>query len=268
MPDFGQLTGILLDQELRSADSTVLFTSTRRAQAVNDGAAEFAELTECLLRISTVACSCNTSTYNALSSAVMGSSLFVRVAPRGLEYHLLSSHGGSSVRLTQIAGDDFPRRDIEWLNKYEPGWRQSTTPGMPTGYYLDEADGKYLVGLDHPPDIGSSEVGKLIVPWVARPAPMTASTSLPFTIGTEVRRDLIPFHQATVHYAAHQLEKLRGDNEASDRQFAKFLSYVNRYTEKVRKRGGAFVTLAKNYLRDARRSGGPERGRDVFASWP
>ena len=42
MPTFDELTGILLDQELHSADSTTLFTSTRRAQAVNDGQAEFA----------------------------------------------------------------------------------------------------------------------------------------------------------------------------------------------------------------------------------
>lgn len=249
MATFDQLTGIYLDSELHSADSTVLFTSTRRAQAVNDGHAEFCELTECLLRQSTVVCSCNTQEYNLLSSATLGSTDFVRIAPRGIEYHLLSSHGGSSARLTQLAGHDFPRRDIEWLNDYEPGWKQSTTPQMPTGYYVDERNGGYRIGLDFPPDIGSSEVGKLIVPYIARPAPMSNSTDVPFTVGSNARSDLYPFHMAIVHWAAHQLEKLRGDEEASDRQLAKFLSYVQRYTEKVRKRGGTFVKLAKQYLK-------------------
>ena len=270
MPNFEALTGILLDQEIHSADSTTLFTSTRRAQAVNDGYAEFCELTECLLRVSTVACSCNTQEYNLLSSAVLGSTDFVRIAPRGIEYHVLSSHGGSSARLTQLGGDDFPRRDIEWLNKYEPGWRTSTTPQMPTGYYVDERNGAYRIGLDRPPDIGSSETGKLIVPYIARPAPMTSTGDVPFTVGSNTRTDLIPFHQALVHYAAHQLEKLRGDDEASDRQFAKFLAYVNRYTEKVRKRGGAFVTLAKNYLKSSRRGSdvSDSARRDWYSSWP
>lgn len=255
MPSFETLTGSLLDQELHSADSTTLFTTARRNAAVNDAYAEFAELTECLLKLSTVVCSCNTQEYNMLSSAV-SSTDFVRLAPRGIEYHLLSSHGGSSARLTQLSGDDFPRRDIEWLNKYEPGWRQSTTPSMPTGYYVDERDGGYRLGLDRRPNIRSSEVGKLIVPYIARPVAMTSSGDIPFTVGSAVRTDLIPFHQALVHGAAARLEKLRADTEATDRQYALFLSYVNRYTEKVRKRGGAFVSLAKNYLKSARRTGG------------
>lgn len=267
MATFEQLTGIYLDHELRSADSTTLYTSTRRAQAINDGYREFCELTECLLRVSTVTCSCNTSTYNLLSSAVLGSTDFVRMAPRGVEYHLLSS--GSSAQLTQLSGDEqFPRRDIEWLNTYEPGWRQSTAPQMPTGYYVDESDGKLVVGLDHPPDIGSSEVGKLIIPFIARPAPMTSSGDVPFTIGSATRQDLIPFHQALVHYGAHQLWKLKGDNEESDRQMAKFLAYVQRYTEKMRRRGATFVRLAKNYLQAARRHGvTSDRARDPY-TWP
>lgn len=265
MATFDQLTGILLDQELGSEDSTTLFTSTRRAQAVNDGYAEFCEMTECLLRISTVTVSCGTREYNLLSSAILGSTDFVRLAGRGVEFHLLSSHGGSSVRLTQLAGDeDFPRRDIEWLNQYDAGWRQSTAPQMPTGYYVDESHGRFLVGLDRVPNVKSSETAKLIVPFIARPAPMTSTGDVPFTIGSTSRIDLYPFHQALVHYGAHQLEKLRHDNEASDRQYAKFLAYVNRYTEKMRRRGGAAVKLVKNYLRSAGRRGVQSARRDWY----
>jgi hypothetical protein len=251
MPNFELLTGNWLDQELGTQDSTVLFTSTRRAQAVNDGVSEFAELTECLLRVSTVACSCNVTTYDLLSSAV-NSTDFVRLAPRGVEFHLLSS--GASPVLQQLAGDDFPRRDIEVLNREDPGWRQSTSPSFPTGYYVDQANGKYLIGLDWPPRVGSSETAKLIVPYIARPVPMTSTGDIPFTVGGNVRTDLIPFHKAPVHFAAAQLEKLRGDTDASDRQMATFLSYVQRYSEKFKNKGENFVRLAKNYLSDASRS--------------
>ena len=261
--NFEALTGIQLDHEIRSVDSTVRFTSTRRAAAINEGCAEFADLTECLSRVSTVTCSCNTATYNLNSSAVMSTD-FVRIAARGIEYHLLSS--GSSPTLQQICGDDFPRRDVEWLNKYEPGWRQSTTPTMPQSYSVEMDGGSYLLRLHPPPDIGSSETGKVILPYVARPVPMTSTGDIPFTVGGVVRNDLTPFHKASVHYAAHQLEKLRGDDEASDRQYTKFLSYVERYTGKVRTKGANFVTLAKNYLKAAHgpRMGSWADGKDPY----
>ena len=268
MATFGLLTKEWLSQELRTDDSTVLFTSTRRHLAVNDGYAEFCDLTECLIRVSTVTCSCNTATYNLNSSAVMSTD-FVRIAARGVEYHLLSSGGGSSAHLTQMAGDDFPRRDVEWLNKYEPGWRQSTrTPSMPMSYSVEADGGAYLLRLHPPPDIGSSEVGKLIIPYVSRPAPMGSTSDVPFTVAGTTRSDLIPFHRALVHYAAHQLEKLRGDDQASDRQYTKFLGYVTRFTEKMRTKGANFVTFARSYLREAQRGGGGRgTARDPY-TWP
>jgi hypothetical protein len=252
VPNFEQMFGSLLDHELHNADSTVRFTSTRRAQAVNDGIQEFANYTECFQRVSTVTCSCNTTTYDLLSSAVMSTD-FVRIAARGAEYHLLSSHGGSSAQLTQVAGDDFPRRDIEWLNVYEPGWRTSTTPSIPVSYYVDDSDGRYLLGLYPPPDIGSSEVGKMLVPYVARPPVLTSTGDIPYTVGSNVRRDLWGYHQAAVHWAAHQLEKLRGDDQASDRQFAKFMAFVDRFMGQKRQKGGTTVRLLRNYLADAQR---------------
>ena len=56
MATFGLLTKEWLTQEIRTDDSTVLFTSTRRNLAINDGYAEFCDLTECLIRVSTVTC--------------------------------------------------------------------------------------------------------------------------------------------------------------------------------------------------------------------
>lgn len=261
MANFELLTSLWLDQELGTADSTVLFTSTRRSQGVNDGLAEFADQTECFKRVSTVVCSCNVTAYDLLSSAVFNSTAFVRVAARGVEYHFTDSNG----LLTQLAGDDFPRRDIEVLNREDPGWRQSTTPGTPTCYYIDDTDGTYRIGLDIPPDIGSSEIGALVVPYVSRPAPMTSTGDIPFTVGSNTRYDLVPFHKALTHYAASMLEKLRGDTEASDRQMASFLSYVQRYNEKFKNKGSNFVRLAKNYLKEASR--GRRGGSGVNGAW-
>jgi hypothetical protein len=258
MATFEVLTGIWLDQELHSADSTALFTTARRAQAVNDGVAEFADLTECLIRVSTVTVSCNVSRYNLLSSSVLGSTDFVRIAARGVEFHLTSSNG----LLTQRSGDGFLRRDTEWLNHYQEGWRQSTTPTDPTGWLVDESSGQYVIQLDVPPDVGSSESAQLVIPYVARPVVMTSSGEVPFTVGSAVRTDLLPFHLGLVHYAAHQLEKLRGDEQASDRQLAKFLSYVQRFAEKWRVKSGAPITFAKNYFRRSVRGGTGDPWRD------
>ena len=259
MATFELLTGEWLSAELRTDDTSVLFTSTRRNQAVNDGAAEFADLTECLIRQSTITCSCNTAEYNLTSSAVTSTD-FVRIAAQGVEYSLTSS--GSSPTLQVVAGDDFPRRDIEWLNRYQAGWRTSTTPvDLPRSYYLRADGGAYYLGLSEQPNIGSSEIGKLRVPYVARPDVMTSAGDIPFKISGVIRNDLVPFHRAIVHYAAHQLEKLRGDEEASDRQLAKFHEFVQRFVGKMRPKGGGFVTMARNYLKEA--SGRNPRGRVV-----
>ena len=249
--NFGYLTGAALDTEIRNTDSTVRFTTARRNDAINLGIQEFADYTECYTRVSTVACSCNVTTYDLLASTTMASTDFVRLAARGVEYHLLSSGG----QLTQLAGDDFPRRDIEWLNTYEPGWRQSTTVSLPVSYYVDEADGQYNIGLYPPPDVGSSETAKLLVPYVARPAVLTSTGDIPYANGGNVRRDLFAYHQATVHHAAHTLEKLRGDDQASDRQLSKFMGFVDRFLGQKRQKGGTTVRLIRNYLADATRKG-------------
>ena len=45
---FSSLYSARLDRELGTDDSTVLFTTARRKAAINEGQAEFADLTECL----------------------------------------------------------------------------------------------------------------------------------------------------------------------------------------------------------------------------
>ncbi len=253
--NFERLTKAELSIQLNNSDTSVLFTGARRQQAINDAAEEFADLTECLIRQSTVACSCNVSEYMLLSSGVLGGSTdFTRLAKQGVEYHHVSS--GASGRTRTVAGDEFPRRDIEWLNRAEPGWRESTTPcELPTGYYLRADGGNQLIGLHQPPDIGSSETGKLLIPYVARPAPMASTGDEPFTVNSSVRTDLRIYHHALPHYAAYKLLPLIGDMQGANAQLQTFLGYVTRYAQNQKPRGGQHVTLARSYYRESRRMG-------------
>lgn len=243
-----------LSIQLNNSDTSVLFTSTRRQEAINAAVEEFADLTECLIRQSTIACSCNTREYMLLSSGVLGGSTdYTRLAKQGVEYHHISSGG----RLRTVAGDEFPRRDIEWLNSYEPGWRESTTPTeLPTGYYLRADGGNVYLGLKDVPDVGSSETGKVLVPYVARPAPMASSSVEPFTVNGSARTDLRVYHRALPHYAAYKLLPLIGDLQGANDQLQTFLGYVTRYTQNQRPKGGQHVTLARSYFRESRRSNG------------
>lgn len=254
MPIFEQLWDTRLDVELNSA-STVLFTKARRKQAINDGALEFADLTECLTRQSSVTCSCNVTEYALLSSGVLGGSTdYVRLSTQSVEYRRTDSNG----RVTVLAGkDDFPQRPITWRNDQDPGWRESTTTVThPTGYYLRADGGNLYIGLSEPPTVGSSEAAELRVPYVARPAEMTSTSDLPFTVGSATRHDLTVYHQALPHFAAYRLLPLQGKVQEAQAQLQIFLSYVTRYQQANRPKFGQSVTLARNYLREAQdRSG-------------
>jgi len=238
-----------LDIELNSA-STQLFTKARRKDAINEAMQEFSDQTECFIRQSSVTCSCNVSEYALLSSGTIGGSTdFVRLAKQGLEYLRTDSNGAT----WQSAGDDFVERPVHYRNRFDPHWRESTTPTQtPTGYYFRPDGGMLFLGLSEPPDIGSSESAEVRVPYVALPAPMTSSGEEPYAINSTVRTDLRPYHQALVHFAAFRLLPLKGLMQEAQTQFALFQSYVMRYHQAQRPRGGQHVVFARNYFDDAR----------------
>jgi hypothetical protein len=172
-----------------------------------------------------------------------------------------------------MAGPDFPRNDELFLNRYQSGWRQSTTPiTYPQAYYIRHDGGQEILGLSEPPNVGSSDTVRVIVPYVARPQAMTASTDVPFTdtSGT-TRNDLTEYHQGIAHFAAYRLLPLIGDQQGAQAQLQKFLGYVARYQQNTRPKGGQVVTMARNYLRDARDRGSRDRdlslSRDPRWSW-
>ena len=247
MPTFLDLYSSRLTREVGTDDSTGLVTTQRRKDAVNEAQDEFADLTECLTRESTITITGGTAEYDLLSM----STAFVRLAKQGVEFH----YTDASSYTQYLAGDDLPRRDIGWLNRYEPGWRDSTASTgaqTPDLYYLREQGPSLFLGFYPVPNTGSSASAQAVVPYVARPAPMGDDTSEPFTVNSSARRDLSPYHQALVHYAAHHLEKLRRDDEASDRQMQKFLGYVARFVQAMRPKAGTVLTFGRNYFRQSK----------------
>lgn len=246
---FSSLYGARLDEELGTDDSTVLFTTARRKAAINLGVQRFAELTECFTRQSTVTLTGGTGEYDLNSSLVIAGEDFVRFSKEPVQFHYVDA----SNNLTVLEGDDLQRRDIPWLNRYAPSWQINTAPSsvaqFPEFYYERMDGGARYLGFTPTPSTGSSASAYAVVPYIARPAPMTSDTNEPFQVGAEVRRDLRDYHQAAVHYGAHQLEKLRKDTEASNRQLQLFMGYVTAWFQNHRPKGGLSLTFGRNYFK-------------------
>lgn len=251
-----------LDRELGTDDSTVLFTTARRKAAINEGQAEFADLTECLQRTATVSMrggssgvgplSLPTAEYDLTSTTVIPDGDFVRFSKDQVQF--IYTDGSSNV--TIITGDDLPRRDVPWLNRFVPGWQQSTTASsaasLPELYYQRHDGGASYLGFWPTPSTGPGASAQAVIPYVAAPTPMTSDTQEPFTVAGASRTDLRSYHQALVHYAAAQLEKLRRDDQASDAQMQRFMSYVQRFVAQARVKGGRSLTTARAYFNRGR----------------
>lgn len=246
MTQFSSLFGTRLDRELGTDDSTILFTTARRQAAINEGVEQFAELTDCWVAHSSITIVGGTAEYN-LNTALAGLD-FVKFAGEQVQFR----YTNASSQVTILAGDDLLRRDIDWLNVYEPGWQNdtvaSTTEQLPRAYYLRPDYGQMLLGFWPTPSTGSSCAADVLVPYIAKPPVLTSDTQEPFATVNRIRIDLRPFHQATVHYAAAQLEKLRRDYQASQGQLQMFLSYVQRYLQSLRRRNAQALTFSRRYF--------------------
>lgn len=251
---FSNLYTDRLDEELGTDDSTRLFLTARRKHQVNEGIRQFADMTDCFVKESSIACSGGTGEYDLLSTVNTTSGDFVRLSAQLPEYRLKSS--GSSGSTQYIGGQDFPRTTVQWLDQYEPGWRNSTG-GTPQCWYERLQGGQRLIGMWPPPRITSSQVGTLRVPYVARPSSLTSDTQVPFKDSALANRpDFEPYHDAFAHYAAYRLEKLRVNTEASQAQFQTFMGYVQRFLSALTPKGGSQVKPARSYFGQARSRGG------------
>lgn len=262
MPQFSQLWGDDLTTELGTNDTSVLFTDARRKHAINQGYRQFADLTECFVKRSSITVSSSAQEFSLNSSAVLsGSSGFLRIASEAPAYIKTDTAGNQQI----WAGESFPQREIPYLDATDEGWRSTETPSDPNGWYLRQSGGQLLFGLDCPADVSTSETAELIIPFVCNPSSMTSDTQMPFAVSTNYRNDLYPYHQALVHYAAHQMEKLRRDDERAEKQMQLFMSYVQRYAQQHRKKGTNGVRTARSYFRNAMRRGQGEGG--LLAPW-
>lgn len=252
MTQFSTLWNRLLTQELGSEDSTQLFTDARRQAGVNDGIKEFADLTECYVRVSSQIWPGGTLEIDLHNSSVITSQDFIRLAAKQSPVVLYTDAAGN---VTEISGDDLRQVDVAWLNREEPGWRQSTVASSvmqtPRKFYVRPDGGSLYFGLWPHLSTGSSASAKVLIPYVAKPPVLqsTDTTVEPFTIGGATRLDLRPYHQAFAHYAAYQLEKLRRDAEQSRMQLQNFMVYVARYAQEMRQKGGTALTFARKYFR-------------------
>ena len=245
MPTFSQLWNDELTTELGSNDTSVLFTDARRKHAVNVGLQQFADLTECCVVQSSISVSSSAREFNLLSSVLAGSSAlkFSRMADQGPVYVKTDTAGNAQY----IAGDDFPERKVPLLDAAQDGWR-STTPGDPQGWSQRVGSSGRFFGLDCPANVSTSETAELLIPYIPYLSSQTNDTAVPY-FG---RSDLFIYHQASVHYAAHLMEKLRKDKEASDDQLNRFMGYVTRYNAQKQKKGPKAVRMARSYFSNAR----------------
>jgi len=247
MAQFSELYGNALDVQLNSADRTQLFTTARRKHEINEGEREFIKQTECLMKQSTLALSTAVvSGSSGVTEIDLSSQItdFLWLSKQPVEVRYSDSNGV----ITYYSRDDLPRRDIPYLDRYQSGWR-TASPSVPTAYYLRNDGGSLLLGLTPPPAFStttSSETWSAVVNYVAWPSSMTSDTNVPFTAQAHLR----PWHQAPVHFAAFRLEKLRGDEEASQRQAGMFAGCIADYLRRQRPKGGSQVTYDRMYRRE------------------
>jgi hypothetical protein len=241
-----------LDRELGTDDATQLFTTARRKAAVNEGLVEFAHLAECWQKnIAITIASTSLGEVDLHSTRNIPAGDFLSITKEGVQF----VYYDASSNLTALVGDDLPRRDYNWLMRYEPGLFTTSTRITSTGmtmpqYYYLRKDGDALwLGFLPVPSSGSSATMWASVNYHAIPALLTSDSQEPYTTSSTVASSLRPYHQALVHYAAHALEKLRRDDQASDRQLQKFLGYVSRWLQNTRIKGGRAVMAGRRYFR-------------------
>lgn len=239
MATFLQLYGTKLDRELGSSDRVQLFTVALRKEYVNEGQQKFNEQTGCYTRRATLALSDETSEYDLESSGVLSA-----------EDYLWPSKVGASIKRTVTAsgvvsyveGDDFQFITEDELNDDLPSWRAHTA-GVPSHWFLRADAGVYNVGLYVAPDIPATETWQLLWPYVAKPADMSADGDIAFA----GRLALAPYHDAVLHYAAAQCEKLRKNWDGVERQMKMFAAHVAKYKADQAPPRGTQMRFRTNY---------------------
>jgi hypothetical protein len=246
MAIFSTLYGEWLSQELGSSDTSVLFTTQRRKDAINEGQKEFNERTECFQRQRPIPIVSGTQEYDVIGTLTD----FSRVAKAGV---FLSLFDGTNTRT--VAGiTDFPQRSEQWLDQNEPGWR--TVTGQPTSWYLRRSGGQIFLGFNVAPSVPAGSTWTAYVNYVAFPPDLSGDTDQPYTLSGAILSDLATYHRALAHWAAGILEDLRKETERKKLQLSLFETYVAKYRGDDPPKGGNPIRFSRRYLGERRRPAG------------
>ena len=264
MPTFSHLYSSALDRELGTDDSTRLFTTGRRKDAINEGLQQFAVLTHCLTRQVSVTLEHGQAQIVLTSTAVSSNADFLSLAPQPEEFRYTDTNG----TLTVVSGLDLQRVSVGWLDRNEPGWQNSSATS--TGVYQTPRytflrtgpDGQQLDLMPPPGRRSTGDSMAMVLYFHALPPTLSADTQVPFLSTTVAagRGTPVPdlFHYAAVHYGAAQLEKLRRDFEASQQQMQSFLGYVTEWQHQHEPKGMRTVQMGRSYFSDVRNRRGDD----------
>lgn len=199
---FAQLKSDLADKLHEPTTLTNLYWSTVwRAKAINDGQKEFVRLTKCLEG--------KTTTFNSVASQ-MEYDLNSLVT----DFLIVSDDGGVAYN-----NDPLDPRDIEWLDKYNDGWR-SAAAGTPEYFYM-----RQLVYLGIVPKPSSAVTNGIKIYYVPKPTTLSDDADVPF-FGLNALED---YHEACSDYAAWKGLELRRRYDEATYFKNKFLEQKDKY---------------------------------------
>lgn len=247
---FLELYGNALDTELGTEDRTERFTTARRQTAINNAQREWIRLTDSFIQEAQIDLSADVTEYDL--EAIISDALFLRFADQQPYAQITDSDGD----VTTYQGDNFPRIDPARLDLEQRGWREYEA-GEPQSWYYREDGGRAYIGIVPAPDVASGEDWVLKLPFISYAADMSADTDEPFALvqpAGNPKQTLRAYHQALVHYAAYELEKLRRNYQVSKMQYELFMGYVQDYKQRGRVTGPQRVGFVHDYFGAASRA--------------
>ena len=244
------LAGEALVIELGADDDSALFTLPQRMKAVNRAQAEFARETMCL----GFAVLWPVTTWFYDLDTIFGDRTG-HLSPTVLWLRVRDSLGVERDTRLEV-------RAPLWFDRHIPGWRLRQapidSPGPPRVWsWLQQsagsAGGVIALWPPPPPTQPAGETWSLLVQCAVQPLDMTQGDHEPFrnvVTDTEAAAWLRPYHWALAHKAAAELEYLRKDQVAVERQIAQYQGYVQQLVAAKRHRGGrVIITGAREYFR-------------------
>lgn len=235
--------------ELGADDASALFTTVQRISALNLAQNEFARETRCL-SFATL--------YGPLTTWFLDLDLLFGDRTG----HLTPTVAWLRTYTLATGVERDTRLEVRaplWFDRHVPGWRVRAVPDSPgtprVWTFLGQSvgSGSGVIAVWPPPAPPATELWYLLLQCAAQPLPMTSGAHEPFRnvlTDTAAAAWLRPYHWALAHRAAAELEHLRKDTVAIQRQMAQYDGYKQQFTAAQRHRGGRqIVTGYREYFR-------------------